>query len=84
MRNKRELQALLRQLRRWAVDVAHIDARISMRSMLYVEEFSLSHSMQLADALIAATAVQYNEVLLTANDKHYRHIPNIQLKRFVP
>ena len=55
-----------------------------MRSMLYVEEFSLSHSMQLADALIAATAVQYNEVLLTANDKHYRHIPNIQLKRFVP
>ena len=84
MRNRRELQALHRQLRRWSVNVIHIDTHISIRSMYYVEEFFLSHSMQLADALIAATAVETNEMLLTANDKHYRHIPGIQIKIFVP
>jgi len=84
MRNRRELQALHRQLRRWSVNVIHIDTHISIRSMYYVEEFFLSHSMQLADALVAATAVETNETLLTANDKHYRHIPGIQIKIFVP
>ena len=52
--------------------------------MFYILEYALSHSMMLTDALIAATAVQNNELLLTANDKHYKFIPNIEYKRFFP
>ncbi|MDR0303019.1 MAG: hypothetical protein LBI04_12010 [Treponema sp.] len=41
-------------------------------------------TMELGDSVIAATALDYNEVLLTANEKHYGFIPNIQLKKFKP
>lgn len=84
MKNKAELQAFLRQLKRWSVGIIQLDGNISSRAMFYVEEYCLSHSMYLADALIAATVVELNEPLLTANDRHYRHIPRIQLKKFSP
>ncbi len=82
MKDKKELQTFLGQMKSWSTSVLHIDEDISVRAMFYVEEFFLSHSMELADALIGATAVRYNDTLLTANTKHYRHIPNIQLKTF--
>jgi len=50
--------------------------------MILIEDFSLSHSLQLADALIAATSISSGELLLTANEKHYKHIPNLQTKKF--
>lgn len=84
MRNKTELQVFLKQLKRWSVGIIQLDGNISSRAMFYVEEFFLSHSMVLADALIAATAVEMNDVLLTANDKHYKHIPRMQVKKFTP
>jgi len=52
-----------------------IDKEISCRAMFYIQEYALSHSMQLADALLAATVIQNGETLLTANDKHYKFIP---------
>jgi predicted nucleic acid-binding protein len=42
------------------------------------------HSLGLADALIAATAVTNGLPLLTANTKHYRLIKNLILRRFLP
>jgi predicted nucleic acid-binding protein len=84
MKNKAELQAFLRQMRHWSVSTLQLDRDISSRAMFYVEEFFLSHRMELADALIGATAVHCNETLLTANDRHYRHLPNIQLEKFFP
>ena len=50
---------------------------ISTRAMFLVEDYYLSHSLELADAIIATTVLENNEVLLTANDKHYKYIPNI-------
>lgn len=84
MRNKSELNRFIRQLSHWDVDIIQINKDISTRAMIYVEEYFLSYSMELADALIAATCVNNSDVLLTANEKHYKHIPNIQLKRFSP
>ena len=52
--------------------------------MFYIQEYVLSHSMMLADTLIAATVVQSNEKLITANDKHYKFIPTIECKKFSP
>ncbi|HDK43262.1 MAG TPA: VapC toxin family PIN domain ribonuclease, partial [Desulfobacteraceae bacterium] len=40
--------------------------------------------MQLADALIGSTAIAYGLPLLTGNDKHYKVMKGIQIKRFRP
>ena len=49
-----------------------------------VEQYFLSHSIQLADALIGATSMIYGLPLQTANTKHYKIIKNIILKKFSP
>jgi predicted nucleic acid-binding protein len=84
MKDKIEFRRFQRQFKKWKTEVIHIDQEISSRAVFYVQEYSLSHSMMLADALIAATAIQNGEMLVTANDKHYRFIPNIELKKFIP
>ena len=52
--------------------------------MFLVEQYYLSHSIQLADALIGATAVINGLSLLTSNTKHYKIIKNIIIKKFHP
>jgi predicted nucleic acid-binding protein len=84
MRDKRELGIFIKQLTEWNVNIIQINNDISTRAMIYVEEYCLSHSMELADSLIAATCVNNREILLTANDKHYKHIPNMQIVKFRP
>jgi hypothetical protein len=84
MRNKKELNTFIKQLSKWNIRIIQINQDISTRAMIYVEEYFLSHSMELADALIAATSMNNSDVILTANDKHYKHIPNIQIHKFVP
>ena len=84
MRNKAEFRIFQKQIRAWNTEIVHIDAEISARAMFYVQEYWLSHSMRLADALIAATAIRNSDVLCTANDKHYRFIPMLECEAFVP
>ena len=82
MRDKRELKILQNHLRKWATGIIQINENTCARAMFIMEDFYLSHSLELADALIAATALENQEILLTANDKHYRFIPNIQISKF--
>jgi predicted nucleic acid-binding protein len=84
MRDKKEMNNFIKQLSKWNVRILQINNDISTRAMIYIEQYSLSHSMELADSLIGATCINESELLLTANDKHYRHIPNIQIKKFIP
>ena len=84
MKNKEEFRIFQKQIQKWNIDILQIDKEISSRAVFYIQEYSLSHSMMLADALIAATVVQASETLLTANDRHYKFIPNIECKRFEP
>jgi len=84
MKDKVELRKFQRQIRTWETSILQIDQAISSRASFYVQEYFLSHSIKMADALIAATVVQSSEILLTANDKHYKFIPNIQIKKFNP
>jgi len=84
MKNKEEMKKFQKQIQKWNVNIIQIDKEISSRAMFYVQEYALSHSMMLADGLIAATVVQNGEILLTANDKHYKFIPTIELKKFIP
>jgi predicted nucleic acid-binding protein len=84
VRNKAELQALRRALRFWNASVQLLDSDISARAMFLVESYSLSHNLQMADALIAATALSLGLPLLTANDKHYRMIEGLEVQVFRP
>ncbi len=82
MKNKDEFKKFQKQMLKWQIKVIQIDEEISSRAMFYVQEYSLSHSMMLADSLIAATTVQNSETLLTDNEKHYKFIPTLEYKKF--
>ncbi len=84
MRNKAELAAFKKALQIWSVRVIPINETISYHAMFFVERYCLSHSLFLADALIAATAEHCGETLLTGNAKHYSIVPDIQIKTFRP
>ena len=82
MRNKNELNSLRKFLKNWRVNILYITEEISAKAMFYVEQHFLSHSMQLADALIGATSVSHGLPILTSNDKQYKIIKDIQIKKF--
>ena len=82
MKDKEETRLFQRQMQKWNIDIVQIDKEISSRAMFYVQEYALSHSMMLADALIAATVVQRGETLITVNNKHYSYIPMLDCKKF--
>lgn len=84
MRNKKELNSLRRSIHMWNAKLLYVSEDISAKAMFYVEEHFLSHSLELADALIGATAVTYGLPILTSNTKHYSIIKDIQVKRFRP
>jgi predicted nucleic acid-binding protein len=83
MRDKKEMSSLIKQLAKWNVDIIQINQDISTRAMIYVEQYHHSSAMELADALIAATCINNSEILITGNEKHYKYIPNIQIKKFI-
>ena len=84
MRNKDELISLRKALKSWNCKIIYITEEISSKAMFYVEQHYLSHAMQIADALIGATAVAYGIPLLTGNDKHYKVLKEISFKKFRP
>jgi len=61
-----------------------LSARIGRTASELIENFTLSHSMRMADALIAATALEKGMVLATGNDKHYRQITELRLNIIRP
>jgi predicted nucleic acid-binding protein len=84
MRNKNELKNLRRALHAWNSKIVYISEEISVKAMFFVEQHFLSHSIQLADALIGATTIAYGLPILTSNDKHYRILKDVQIRRFRP
>ena len=84
MRDKNELRQLKRTFKQWQVKTIYINEEISALALFYVEEYFLSHSMQLADALIGATCSNYGLTLCTANDKHYNVIKDLEVQIFRP
>ncbi len=84
MRNKKELNNFRKALHIWNAQILYISEEISAKAMFYVEQHFLSHSMRLADALIGATAIAYGNPVLTGNNKHYKLLKDLEVKRFRP
>lgn len=61
-RNKKELFTFEKLLEELDFTVYEIDSTISLRARQIVKEFALSHSLEMGDALIAATALLHNEL----------------------
>jgi predicted nucleic acid-binding protein len=57
---------------------------IGHRASIYMEEFSLSSGLRVADALIAATAAESRLPLCTGDDRHFRSIRELELSIFRP
>jgi predicted nucleic acid-binding protein len=49
-----------------------------------METLALSHGLQMGDALIAATGLEHQLTVLTANTKHFSAVQGLQLERFDP
>jgi predicted nucleic acid-binding protein len=54
-----------------ALTCALIDEEAGRRAGLYLQRYRKSHAVELADALIAASAVAHGAELWTRNRKHY-------------
>ena len=84
MRNKNELNELRKALREWNSKTLYITEDISTKAMFFIERHYLSHSLEIADSLIAATAIVNALPLMTGNDKHYQVINDLEVKIFRP
>ncbi len=56
-----------------------INERISNSFIKLMLKYSLSHNLDLPDALIAATAIMYDLELYTLNLKHFKYIEGLKL-----
>eukprot|EP00831_Metopus_contortus_P001771 TRINITY_DN10644_c0_g2_i2.p2 TRINITY_DN10644_c0_g2~~TRINITY_DN10644_c0_g2_i2.p2 ORF type:complete len:127 (+),score=15.11 TRINITY_DN10644_c0_g2_i2:379-759(+) len=83
-RDKRELLTIRRYLNDLGFRIIPISENISHRAIIYMEEHALKSGMDMADALIAATAVENALTLYTTNDKHYKVICDLQLSVYRP
>jgi len=57
---------------------------IGDRALVYIEEYALKSGIDVADALIAATAVENAQTLCSGNAKHFRAIADLTVKVFRP
>ncbi len=84
LRNKAELIELRKAFRIWNTKILYINEEISAKATFYIERHYLSHSLQLADALIASTAITNGFTLFTGNDNHYKVIKELSINKFRP
>jgi predicted nucleic acid-binding protein len=83
-RNRDELDKIKKGLAACNTVFIPLTESISARAMLLIDQYALSHGLQLGDALIAATALENNMILLTANLKHFNPIAGLKIEPFDP
>lgn len=84
LRDKEEFRSLRKTIHEYDWEIVPLSENISHRATVYIENFALSDGLELADALIAASAVESGTPLMTANVKHYKAIPEMELARYRP
>lgn len=78
----------VREIRRFLRDntfrILPLDEAMSHVAASLMEAHALRTGLQVADALIAATARETGEILATGNIRHFRPIAGLRLKPFRP
>lgn len=78
-RDKAEVQQTEKLLADY--DVLDVTSLISRKAYELIVRFSKSHGMAIPDALIAATALVKNAVLVTSNVRHFSMIDGLRLEK---
>jgi len=76
MRNKKELTVLYKFF--------YSSEEISAKAMFFIEQYFLSHSMELTNVLIGSISLTRGSRLLTGNAKYYKVMMRLQLNVFGP
>ena len=58
MRNKQEMLKMKKTFSKMNIKIIPINESISLRAVDYIERYGLNNSMEMADALIAATCIE--------------------------
>lgn len=77
MSNKHELAQMKKKIKYY--DIIEIDIQVSKLATTFIENYKLSHGLQIPDALIGATAVVHRIELFTYNVKDFRFMPSLKL-----
>lgn len=83
-RSKDELQRAKRGLAAQQTQILPLTPVISERAMALIDAHALADGLQLADALIAATALEHDLTLITGNTKHFAVVETLKIERFEP
>jgi len=75
--NKREVALIKKAFADF--EIIEISEAISIKARNLIEKFSKSHNLQIPDALIAATALELDLPLSTANLKDFQYIPDLRI-----
>lgn len=81
-RDKIEHTLLRRFLNDNEIEVLELTAEIGYRADAWMEQFHLANGVGVADCLIAATASVHGDALLTANARHFRCFPTLDVQKF--
>ena len=84
MRNKTELVAVKKMLDKRSASLLPITEAITQQAIELMEVLTLSHRLQMGDALIAATALNHGLPVLTANVKHFGAVEGLTVEAFEP
>ncbi len=82
--DKGETRLIKDFLKECAIKVLPLTENIGHRASIYMEEFSLSSGLRVADALIAATAAENHLPFCTGDHRHFRAIRDLELSVFRP
>lgn len=82
--SKKQHQLTRQYLRELSFLILPLTENIGHRAAIYIEEHTLKSGLRAGDAIIAATAIENNLVLSSSNKKHFKIIPGLTFKVFVP
>lgn len=83
--NSKKQQDIIRNyLHDFGFKIIPLTENIGHRASIYIEEYSIQNGLRAGDAIIAASAIENRLMLVTANRKHYKIIPHLELHIFKP
>lgn len=82
--DKRQHRVILSFLKQCGIMTLPLTENIGHRATIYIEEYTLSHGIRAADAIIAATAVENGIAFCSANRKHFTPIQELDFRHFSP
>lgn len=83
-RDRREVRLVKSFLQEFDFRTLPLTETIGHRAVIYMEQHALRSRLRMADALIAATAVENTLTLFSGDSKHYRALADLDFVAFRP